>query len=620
MSYTIDIDTGGTFTDGLIADHAGDTVHVVKVPSTPHDPTVALIDCVTEAARRLNLTVPTLLRQTTVLRYANTIATNAVIQRRGAKVGVIVDPGTRRPTWLTDDGWTEPDMIEQATADDALAAFQTLVDRGAQAVVIAMASPADEQAAKRAVRREYPGQFLGATPVFTTSEVADGTDGQARLNAAFLAAYVHRHLAGYLHRAEERLRHQGLTRPLLVVHSSGGASRVARTHALNTYNSGPASGLLGARSLAARYGIRHAMTLDMGGTSVDLGIIADGEAGVDDISHIAGLRVDLPALRVHAVGGAGGSIVTVGTDGLRVGPDSAGARPGPACFGLGGQRPTVTDADLVLGHLDPEYFLDGRMRLDPARARAALRPVADALGVDLAEAAWQVKQTVAQMSAGYARTVAHEHGLSEAEFAATALVVYGGAGSAHAADILAATGLGTALMTPYSSVFSAYGSSGLDVVHAYSRGTTDTDPVRIAHSLLAQARRDMAGEGFTDITVTITGHADATQHTVTDPEQLADLDVTRVAVRAVAGVPHVQLRPAAVGDPDPASARRGERDAYWGPEHGWMSTPAYERRLLRPGHRFTGPALVDGADTTTTVPPGFTLAVDEHRTEILTLA
>ncbi|TVT58883.1 hydantoinase/oxoprolinase family protein [Amycolatopsis rhizosphaerae] len=622
MSFTIDIDTGGTFTDGLIADHARETVHVVKVPSTPHDPTLALLDCVTEAARRLDLTVPALLRDTTVLRYANTIATNAVIERRGAKVGVLVGPDEPWPSWLVDEGWTEADMIERAPAAQALGAFQTLVDRGAQAVVVAMAEPGEEQAAKRAVRQEYPGQFLGATPVFTTSEVADGPDPAARLNAAFLAAYVHRHLAGYLQRAEERLRLQGLTRPLLVVHSSGGASRVARTHALNTYNSGPASGLLGARALARRHGVRHAMTLDMGGTSVDLGVVADGQAAIDETSHIAGLPVDLPAMRVYAVGGAGGSLVGVEDGTLRVGPDSAGARPGPACFGLGGQRPTVTDADLVLGHLDPEYFLDGRMRLDAERARSALRPVAEALGVPLDEAAWQVKEKVAEMSAGYARTVAAGHGLSGDDLAATVLVVYGGAGSAHAAGIVRATGLRTALMTPYSAVFSAYGSSGLDVVHAYSRriDRNNPDPVRVAETLIARARRDIAGEGFDELTLTITATRARGEEVVSSPEELAGLDgVTRVAVRAVAPVPHVAFEPGELGDPDASAARRGERDAYWGPGHGRVATPAYERRLLRPGHRIAGPAFVDGADTTTAIPPGFTLTVDEHGTEILSL-
>ncbi|WP_161976353.1 hydantoinase/oxoprolinase family protein [Mycolicibacterium sp. CH28] len=621
MTYTIDIDTGGTFTDGLIADHDSERVHVVKVPSTPHDPTVALLDCVTEAARRLQLPVPALLAETVVLRYANTIATNAVIERRGAKIGLLIGPGQPWPGWLVEDGWTDTDMVERISTADALTAFQQLVDRGAQAVVVAMAEPSDEQAAKKAIRREYPGQFLGATPVFATSEVADGEDSAARINAAFLAAYVHRHLAGYLHRAEERLREQGLVRPLLVVHSSGGASRVARTHALNTYNSGPASGLLGARALAARYGVRHAITLDMGGTSVDLGVIVDGQAPLEETSHIAGLHVDLPALRILAVGGAGGSVVTVRDGVLLVGPESAGARPGPACFGLGGLAPTVTDADVVLGHVDPQYFLDGRMPLDPDRAAAALQPVADALGVSLAEAAWQVKETVARMSAEHIGQIAAGAGLSEDDLHEAVLVVYGGAGSGHAAGILRASGLRRALMTPYSAVFSAYGSSGLDVVHGYSRRAED-DPVSLGAALVQRARRDMAGEGFDEVTLALTATCivDGVSHElmVDSPEDLAGLTgVSRVGVRAVAPVPHVEFTPEELGDPDPAEARRGEREAYWGNQIWSLLTPAYDRRLLRPGHRIAGPALIDGADTTTAVPPGFVLSVDEYGTEVL---
>ena len=239
----IDIDTGGTFTDGFIADHRTGRVVLSKVPSTPHDPSQSLLDCTAFAAAELGISQRDLLQGAGVFRYSSTISTNAIIEHRGLRVGLLVAEGTehalaltgeRRP--LVDQGFLRPELVAavdvptggEPEAGAVVATFQRLVEAGAQTVLIAFAGSGRdetaERAAKRAIRVQYPAHYLGAAPVFTTAEIVSGGDDVLRVNTAFLAAYVHHHLARYLFRAEERLRAAGLTRPLLVVHADGGVT------------------------------------------------------------------------------------------------------------------------------------------------------------------------------------------------------------------------------------------------------------------------------------------------------------------------------------------------------------------------------------------------------------
>ncbi len=667
--YTIDIDTGGTFTDGFIADHETGRVVLSKVPSTPHDPSQSLLDCTAFAASELGVPLRDLLQGAAVLRYSSTISTNAIIERKGLRVGLLIAEGTapalaldgeRRP--LVDEGFLRPELIatvpvpEHGVPDDGavVAAFQGLVEAGAQTVLIAFAGSgrddSAERTAKRAIRAQYPAHYLGAAPVFTAAEIVTGGDDAVRVNTAFLAAYVHHHLARFLFRAEERLRSAGLARPLLIVHADGGVTRVAKTHALDTYNSGPVSGLQGARQLAERRGDDLAVTIDMGGTSVDIGVIADAELPQVLEWDLAGLLVRLPTVRVEAVGGAGGSIARVVDGGVRVGPDSAGARPGPACFGLGGTLPTVTDADLVLGYLDPDAFLGGRMRLDRARAEQAVRTIADALGVDLVQAAWSIKDAVDRQSADEIEAHLADSGASDPSEAT--LLLYGGAGPVHGGGILAHVGARRAVMTRTASVFSAFSSASMDVLHQYPlqaagiAGTSEqawVDSVSAAlPDAIARAERDMRGEGFgagslrlrlhalgrvaggrsRSIRVPITDRADPSPALSELYRTLDDdaLGLQLLTIEAAADVPHHEQAASLLGDQDADDAIVGERSAYWGPEIGLATTPVYARERLRPGHALEGPALVQGADTTIVVAPGQRLAVDEWNDDILTTA
>ncbi len=683
MQFTIDIDTGGTFTDGFFTDQAANRVEIVKVSTTPHDLTVCFLECIKEGAERFGLPLEEMLRQTGVIRFSSNIATNAIIQRHGPKLGLIItagqeftlyEPASATPA-AVQEGFVQPDMVVGVSEyvnpggqvlrspDPAavLAGLQSLIDRGARAIVICLGNGgvnrANEQAIKRTIKAEYPNYYLGSIPTFTASETTERPGDALRLNTAVLNAYVHEHLARYLYKAEEKIRQAGYSRPLLVVHSNGGAARVAKTQAIHTYNSGPVAGLLGARALAETYNLPCAISMDIGGTSVDIGIITRGQVSYDLAPRIAELPINMPMIRVSALGGAGGSIAGINANGqLEVGPQSAGALPGPACFDLGGTEATVTDADMMLGVVDPNYFLGGKMRLNRDKAKAAVQTIADRLGCSVEEAAWRIKQTVDEATAQNIRRVAEASGWTKVELREAVLIVYGGAGPTHAANILAELGAKRALTMPQSPVFSAFSSSMLDVLHTYSaaprlllaeNGRIPTTPDQfnaIVQPLIARAKSDMQGEGFA---------ADAVQYglelliqngagevAVTTPNALMDspddlrqlaetcrrasglerhqpVVVTLVTLRATAGVPHFAQAEQPLAGADPNAAQKGERKVYWEPEMGWTATKVYERGRLRPGNCVSGPAIIEAADTTYLIPPGFRFTMDQRMNGLL---
>jgi len=284
MGFTIDIDTGGTFTDGFFA-HGGEW-RSVKTPTTPHDLTVCFAECISKGAQAFGVTLEDLLDRAEVVRFSNTIGTNCIIQRDGARLGLLVTAGceSMAPT-LDRDGKplvVAPEMVlgidecagtRAPSAELVVAAAQELVDRGARCLVVAFAGsdvdPANERAARAAIKHEYPREYLGSVPVFLASDISDRAGDQERLNASLLNAYIHGKLARLLYKAGEDLRRRGYGKTLLIGHNNGAAARVSKTRAINTYNSGPAAGLLGAREIGMLYGAECVLSADMGGTSFD---------------------------------------------------------------------------------------------------------------------------------------------------------------------------------------------------------------------------------------------------------------------------------------------------------------------------------------------------------------
>ena len=613
MSITIDIDTGGTFTDGFL--FRDGQPHVVKVLTTPHDLAVCFRDVIEGAANALGMSVSEMLSDTVSVRYATTVGTNAVIQRRGPRLGLIAGPelpaenGRDHGVGLFVDAamvcrrsLAEPDTDEAGAPDGLLSAVRELLDDGARGLVAALGAGAGGEAGEHHAREifaeHYPHSCLDTVPLLLASEITSDRDNARRTATALFNAYVHPDVADYLYRAEDYLRDEGYRRPLMIVHNDGGCARVAKTIAAKTYNSGPMAGLLGGRAIAQLYGLRTLVTLDMGGTSLDIGIVRDSEVPMLDHGRIEDVEIAFPLPDLVPLGAGGGSIAWLDGGELRVGPRSAGAKPGPACFGFGGEEPTVTDADVVLGVLRPEAFLGGSMPIDIEAARRALQRIAEPLGCDVQEAAWRVRDTV-HTSMG--ERLAEELRARGVDPAGATVLAFGGNGATHCAGIAQAAGIGDVMTLPFSPVFSAYGASTANVRHRYEVRADRYDE----QVLRARAERDMRGEGF-----------------AAEEIELQVLRFQRdgtewVALEATRELPHVELaRIAAVDGAGAVAEPESSCEVRW-PDVGVLTTPVHSRDRLETGTELPGPALVDSSTTTCAVPPGWTLLIDEHGAERL---
>jgi N-methylhydantoinase A/acetophenone carboxylase len=553
-------------------------------------------------------------------------------------------------------GQVGPDgsILSQPNSEEVLAAAQELIDSGARCLVLALdgsdKNPENERTARQYIKDLYPRDYLGSVPVFLASDISRRAGQSQRINAAVLNAYIHAKLVRLLYKAGEELRSRQYGKNLFIVHNNGCVARVAKTRAINTYNSGPAAGLLGARLIGGLYGSRDLISADMGGTSFDLGYVAAGQPSYTLEPDVEGFPVNLPMLSIRAIGAGGGSIASVNGGGLSVGPQSAGALPGPVCFDLGGEQPTVTDADVVLGILDPDYFLGGEMKLNPAKAAEVMQSkVADPLGVSLQDAALAVKRDIDRAMADELANIKKEMG---PEFDPL-LVVYGGAGPAHICDIASAAGIKEIVITPFSAVFSAFSSLSMDVGHLYSRRVECAlDAPELPEALRTalagaekEARRDIRGEGFAPeqidfaLEVLIRPAQGGPEVKLTAPFDLADntgamaqvenqarsllngaegpLLLGTVNLLARAEVPHYRFPDTPPAGQGVEAAQKGQRDVFMGDSTHTSPVPVYDRAGLTNGHSLSGPALVESEHTTVYLPAGWNLSIDKFNNALL---
>lgn len=671
MGYTIDIDTGGTFTDGFFSDERRGA-RAVKVRTTPHDLTVCFLELIEAGAAAYGVATEALLYDTDIVRFSSTIGTNTIIQRDGSKLGLLVSRGTAALAPTSDPAGkaplVEPGMVREVDAEmspagqsvrepDAavtLALAQSLIDRGARALVVALAgserNPAHERAVRELIKSEYPRDFLGSIPVFLASDISFRAGHAERINAAVISAYIHAKLARLLYQAEEELRQRHYRRALFIAHNNGAVARVAKTRAIATYNSGPAAGLFGARVIGQLYGAGDLISIDMGGTSFDIGCVRGGRESHTLEPDVEGLRCNLPMSAIRALGVGGGSIARVVDGELTVGPKSAGAVPGPACFRLGGGDATVTDANLILGVLDADYFLGGAIKLGADEAAAAIRQnVAEPLGVAVEEAARRIRRMAdARMAAGVAET--------RKQFGATAplLVAYGGGGAMHACDIAAAAGLNRVVIPRFAAVSSAFSLSLMDVGHLYHRapyvplsdGLEAPALAAAIESMRGEAARDMRGEGFAgaersafrvDVFVGAEGGGevivtapadffasaagirqfDAQAREAMRVAEGRALTITAVSLLVAAAVPHFAFTPSPAASGSPREARKGTRALFLDQRQGARKTPVYDRAKLGNGHRLDGPAIVESDQTTMLVAAGWHCRIDAYDNVVL---
>jgi N-methylhydantoinase A len=603
-TLTADIDVGGTFTDGFFS-RDGEPAHG-KVLTTPHDLTECIVACLREGAERFDLDPGAFLRECSVVRLSTTLGTNTIIERRGPRIGAILTAGAERGFYGEGEAaalgmLVDPEMVVgiaagagvEPDAEEVLAAVRGLLDRGARTIVVSLAGAAVDPGAERAVRalvrERYPTHYLRSIPLQLSHEVSVADDDHARTNTALVNAYIHGDLARGLYRAEDEIRQGGLRRPLLVVHAGGGSARVAKTIAVQTLNSGPAAAVQGTAVMAELLAYPHVVVADIGGTSLDLALVEGRMPATVQRPTVVGLEMALPVIETSSIGAGGGSIADVDEDGrLTVGPRSAGANPGPACYGKGGMAPTVTDANLVLGFLDAERPLAGRIQLDRGRADKAFeRKIGRKLDLGVEDAAARVRARIDRTMGEELRARIDAADIDPADV------------TLHGCAIAAVAGIGTVVGFRFGSVFSAYGSSTTDVVHRYAErigaGSVSGDS---AEEALAELRRraavDMRGEGF--------GAEDFTLE-----ESRGE---TEVSVLASASVPHWRASRQEVSEHRPEAPRT--REVRWSVVGEKLETEAFDLADLDPGATVAGPALLDAGDSSFAVAPGWSARIDAY--------
>lgn len=645
MDLTVNIDAGGTFTDGVFTHD--DRIETAKVPSTEHDLTVCFMECIERGAEKLDLTPDALLSNSDVIRFSTTVGTNTVIEKTGPRLGLMVTAGYESHLsgdngHSVTDAFVDPEMVVgveetvdsdgkvQCTPDPEAvkSAVKRLQENGARIIAIAFqnanTNPANEKRVKSIIADAYPRHYLGAIPTLSSHEVTARSNDYQRLNTVVLNAYIHRPMKSTMYTAEDKVRTHGYDKPLFVGHSNGGMAGVGKTIAINTHNSGPAAGVLAVQELSRLYSTDMAAA-DMGGTSIDISVVESGEFTMDLHPTVGGLETSISAIKTDNLGAGGGSIATVSNGQISVGPESAGANPGPACYGRGGQQATVTDADVVKGVVNPEYFLGGQFELSPDKAHEAVdEAVAEPLGISKPAAAKLITSEVE-------KTIAE--GLSEETDDVKTVAAFGGAGGTHAIGFAERAGADRVILTPYSAVFSALGESMMDSHHTYSEYLASVTPESVSDQLAMlakEAERDMASEGFSSMEIQYAADllVDAESgHTVRELSYSPGDGVSAVPgdingeaclrLHATAPLEKANFREQELMSPDSSKALKGERDVYW--EREFVQTPIYERETLDPGNVVEGPAIIEAVDTTISIPPEYSLRIDAYSNAIIDL-
>jgi N-methylhydantoinase A len=495
MSTTIGIDVGGTFTDIVVSVAGGATI-IAKAATTPADQSDGVLQGIALAAERLNMTTAELLRATSRIVHGTTVATNALLEGKAARVGMLTTAGHRDviemreglkpdrynlrmtpPTPLVPRRLRLP-VTERIRADGSVeialdpASLDTAIDRLREANVQAVAicflhawrNPVHEQQAAEAVRDRLPGAY-----VTTSSDVLPQIKEFERFSTTVANAAVGPVIQNYLGRLQSRLHEAGYDGELLVILSHGGVASVAEATRLaaGTALSGPAGGVAAAVALAREGLAPNIIGFDMGGTSTDIAVVRDGQPTLSGDKSVAGARIALPSLDIVTLGAGGGSIGKLDRSGLlAVGPESAGAVPGPACYGQGGLGATVTDANLVLGYLDPGNFLGGRHRLDLDAATAVVAKLATEMAIETAEAAGGIHRVVNSRMADGVRVATVRRGVDPRAYT---LLAFGGAAGLHIAAVAAELGIRRVAVPLAASVFSAWGMLNTDLRVELSR-------------------------------------------------------------------------------------------------------------------------------------------------------
>jgi N-methylhydantoinase A len=681
--WLVGVDTGGTFTDLIAVEQTTGELRRAKVPSVSGDPSAAVLDAMDKLfADGINP------GDISLFVHGTTVATNALLEGKGVRTGLLITRGFRAVYEAR--GWSQPrgsDLLDTFYQKPPLLAPQWLTEEVRERLDYRgeVVTPLDEAGLRDSVHRlkakgvealavcflfsflnpdherraaEIVAEVAPECRISLSSNVLPVIREYPRLSTTVIDAYVGPTIADYLMRLERRLIERGLKTPqLFLMQSNGGLMRISlgARHPNQTLLSGPAAGVIAGAELARVTRRRHVITFDMGGTSTDISVIVEGRLLETTQGQIAGQDIGTPMLRVRTLGAGGGTIAWIGKDGLlKVGPRSAGSVPGPACYGRGGEEPTVTDANVALGALSGDTVLAGSLRIDAGRAARAIETVAKPLGLDVLQGAAGILRIVNTQMAVDLRLALQEQGQDPRKFA---LVAFGGAGPLHAAALARSVGIPTVLVPPYPGLNCAIGMLQTSVRHSYLKsevGVLSRFPTGrmndLFRELREQALAEASEEGFAHEAVKLTRLLDlryphqgytlpvACPADITDADKARlkhafdeahlqvygqsapreDAEIVTFRLQAEIEVPRLELPALAHGDGRAERALKGERPLFDIDDNRFVRATVYDRQALMAGDRIAGPAIIDQFDATTVVLAGQTAAtVDDTATLII---
>jgi N-methylhydantoinase A len=624
--WMADIDVGGTLTDGVFTE--GENVLSVKVDTTPHDLTVCLFDCLAQGATRLGFAgTAEFLEQIDLIRWSTTLTSNVLAELRGPRIGLLVSQGHERDLYGEEPRspvlgrvLSETDVIGlNGSADETeiMNAARHLLESGVRRICICLKdsyrNPEREISIKRTIDQQYPDHFLGSVPVLAGSDISKSADDRTRAHCALLNAYTHGALAATLFKAEDELRETSrFAGAFLVHHINGGVAGVAKTKAIDTIESGPILGIHGSRYLGKAYGLKDLIAMDVGGTTAKIGLIEGGEPVNRKPSSFFGIPVEISLPDLHSIALGGGSIIKPLGSGqkpaIQLGPESMGSYPGPACYGLGGDQATLTDALVAAGLINPDYFLGGAKPIDYEIARRTVEEVvAQPLRISTEAACRVIIDRAFELVAELIARTNHK-----LEFSEYTLFAYGGNGGLFACGVAEKAGIDRVRVFSLGPVFSAFGSSVSDISHTYERSLPgmaipdeDLTPVRgIIEEMKSEAVKDLLGEGI---------HPDHITYAI-EFETSAD-GQNLVRIRAKKTMPKPRLVDHPLQGSDSSHALTGARQVFWGSHNGKASI--YRWESLQPGNRVEGCAVLESANTTFFVPQGWVMVLDHFGNGVL---
>lgn len=708
MGYIINVDVGGTFMDFYVG--KDDRSISTKTPTTHYDLSVGFMRGLEECASKEGISLEDFLKDTEAIKYCTTLGTNALLELSGPKLGLITTHGFedtifigRGRQWA--DGLPLADIQDITNIDkpvsliprrlvvgvneridykgavitplkkeEVLDKIGYLVDNGVRGFVVSLlwsfVNPVHERQIKDIIDEVFPEVYLGNMPVILSSDISPKEGEYTRTMTAVVNAYMHQGFAEQMSNLWSELVDKGYSKPMMMVDNLGGCSKLSRTKVARTHGGGPVSGLSGAATLCRQIRMPNVAFTDVGGTSYDVGVVAEGVVSYYDLYPTIGRwRTQLTTMQVTSIGAGGGSIAWINPllgNRLEVGPKSAGSIPGPACYDLGGEEPTVSDADLVLGYLNPEYFNGGKMRLNKDKAFKVINKISQKLGRDDVTAALMIKRVIdAKMGQEVFKEIALK-GYEPSEFIYMAC---GGAGPTHCCGIASRGEMKNIIIPPTASVSGAYGAYTLDIMHTYEKsrhirlfdyatGTFLSD-FEIFNSVVTelqeQAAKDIVLEGFANKDASyklelemrygrqwrytsvespllkVNGEGDVRRVCDRFTEEFVKLygaeaaypeggiEVETLRLMVTMKLPHTPAAKYPLGDTTPPrEAYKGQREAFWQKFNRFTPTDIYQWELLKPGNRIGGPAIIEAEGTTAVIEPDWTFNMDEYLNGILT--